>query len=399
MQCSRFEGPPQDTLTIRVHDAAFHSRYDTRLHAVRARRASLLVVVLLAAGCATPEPPKPAPAPPPPAPRGAAARASEAAPPPEPQLSPAQAKAAGAEAHGGGDHPAAERRRAGGAKDARAGPGARPVERPRQESSSTRSRPIRRRSSARRSSATPCSATTRCRRSRSTYLGDRYKFYILAKYNDISNPSKLAAGQVIKVPGRAPPVSAARPSRRARADAASRRTKRPKPRRPKRRRRAAPIDATDAAGRATCTKSRQPRGRLRRRISEAALRDPGNSDAVGAARRDRGRSRDVTSARPRRRIQRQNLDEAINKWDRVLALEPNNQKAKLERERAIDLRKKTEREVRREVIRRKVARLRSRERLRGRMPRSGRSLDLQRRSLSSPLLVSCPAFRAPPWRP
>ena len=39
-------------------------------------------------------------------------------------------------------------------------------------------------------------------------------------------------------------------------------------------------------------------------------------------------------------FQRQNLDDAISKWDRILALEPNNQKAKLERERAIDLRKK-----------------------------------------------------------
>ena len=37
------------------------------------------------------------------------------------------------------------------------------------------------------------------------YLGDRFRFHILAKYNDIPNPSKLAAGQVIKIPGRAPP--------------------------------------------------------------------------------------------------------------------------------------------------------------------------------------------------
>ena len=40
------------------------------------------------------------------------------------------------------------------------------------------------------------------------YLGDRFRFYILAKYNDISNPSRLAAGQVIKIPGRAPPPGA-----------------------------------------------------------------------------------------------------------------------------------------------------------------------------------------------
>src|SRR5581483_9960362 len=43
------------------------------------------------------------------------------------------------------------------------------------------------------------------------YLGDRFRFWILAKYNEIPNPSKLAAGQVIKIPGRAPapaPVAA-----------------------------------------------------------------------------------------------------------------------------------------------------------------------------------------------
>ncbi len=36
------------------------------------------------------------------------------------------------------------------------------------------------------------------------YLGDRFRFYILAKYNEMPNPSRLAAGQVIKIPGRAP---------------------------------------------------------------------------------------------------------------------------------------------------------------------------------------------------
>jgi nucleoid-associated protein YgaU len=29
------------------------------------------------------------------------------------------------------------------------------------------------------------------------FLGDRFRFYILAKYNDMTNPSRLAAGQVL----------------------------------------------------------------------------------------------------------------------------------------------------------------------------------------------------------
>ncbi len=69
-------------------------------------------------------------------------------------------------------------------------------------------------------------------------------------------------------------------------------------------------------------RSRQPRRRTATRRTAPAL-----------ARRY---EREATQA-----FQRQNLDEAIGKWDRVLALEPGNQKAKLERERAeLDLRKK-----------------------------------------------------------
>ena len=166
------------------------------------------------------------------------------------------------------------------------------------------------------------------------YLGDRFRFHILAKYNEISNPSRLAAGQVIKIPGKAPPATAARPAVPA-------------------------AEATDEAAKAAAVESATPRGAsvalmqqgadLQKTgnlegaydaFREAAVRDPGNKDA--ATQRDSVRQalarryeREAAQA-----FQRQNLDEAISKWDRVLALEPNNQKAKLERERALDLRKK-----------------------------------------------------------
>jgi tetratricopeptide (TPR) repeat protein len=169
-----------------------------------------------------------------------------------------------------------------------------------------------------------------------TYMGDRYKFHILAKYNEIPNPSRLAAGQVIKIPGRAPPPGAA--------------TARPAPA-------PAAVDVPPEA--AAVTETATPRsasmtlmqqgqdmakgGNLEGAYDayrEAVARDPGNRDAVlqrDAARGQLARryEREATQA-----FQRQNLDEAIGKWDRVLALEPANQKAKLERERAIDLRKK-----------------------------------------------------------
>jgi len=159
------------------------------------------------------------------------------------------------------------------------------------------------------------------------YLGDRYRFYILAKYNDIANPSRLAAGQIIKIPGRAPPPSAA----------------------------PAPEVATtpppaDAAAPSADLASLMRKGRLQQSVgnlegayttfTDAVARYPGNKDAV--EQRDavktaliRGYDRDAIQA-----FQRQNLDLAISKWDRILELDPANQKAKLERERALDLKKR-----------------------------------------------------------
>jgi len=44
------------------------------------------------------------------------------------------------------------------------------------------------------------------------YLGDKFKFYVLARYNDMDNPSLLKVGEVIKVPGKKRAVVAARPA-------------------------------------------------------------------------------------------------------------------------------------------------------------------------------------------
>ena len=173
------------------------------------------------------------------------------------------------------------------------------------------------------------------------YLGDRFRFYILARYNDIQNPSRLAAGQVIKIPGKAPPTgatpaaAAARPPAPVAAEVPDESIK------------LASVD--NATPRNASSALMQQASDMQRAgnlegaydaFREAAQRDPGNRDAV--LQRDATRTqlarryeRDATQA-----FQRQNLDEAIAKWDRVLALEPGNQKAKLERERAIDLRKR-----------------------------------------------------------
>ena len=74
--------------------------------------------------------------------------------------------------------------------------------------------------------------------------------------------------------------------------------------------------------------------------TDAAARNPGNAEAA--------KKRDATRATLIRKLdreasqafQRQNLDLAIAKWDRVLELDPANRKARLERERALDLKKR-----------------------------------------------------------
>ena len=164
------------------------------------------------------------------------------------------------------------------------------------------------------------------------YLGDRFRFYILAKYNDMASPNKLAAGQVIKIPGRAPatpPAAVAPPAPP--ADAVV------KPAEPE----AKPHD--DVADLLQKGKDLEASGNLEgayAAYSDAARKTPVNAEAV--RRRDaskavlvRSLDREGTQA-----FQRQNLDLAITKWDRILELDPNNQKAKLERERCLELKKK-----------------------------------------------------------
>jgi Tfp pilus assembly protein PilF len=171
-----------------------------------------------------------------------------------------------------------------------------------------------------------------------TYLGDRFRFYILAKYNDIANPSRLGAGQVIKIPGKgpiAPPVAArpaAKPAEAAEPAGAPAAAAAPEPETPTQsaalmQKAAAQSKSGDLAGAYAS-------------YSEAARSDPGNKDAV--------LQRDATKQALIRRYdreatqfyQRQKLDEAIAKYDQILELDPANQKAKLERERAVDLKKR-----------------------------------------------------------
>lgn len=170
------------------------------------------------------------------------------------------------------------------------------------------------------------------------YLGDRFRFYILAKYNEMTNPNRLAAGQVIKIPGKGPvaPPPAAPPR-------AVEPVEPPKPAA------VAPAAEPEPKGRDDVSVALRKARELEAKgnfegayaaINDAAARFPGN-EAV-AKQRDATRAallrsldREATQA-----FQRQNLDLAIAKWDRMLEVDPANRKARLERERAADLKKR-----------------------------------------------------------
>ena len=162
------------------------------------------------------------------------------------------------------------------------------------------------------------------------FLGDRFRFYILAKYNDITNPSRLAAGQVIRVPGRAPPAAVATPPVEPVPPVAVPTPPEPKPR----------DDIADALKKVA---ELERAGNLEAAYfayTDLAQRYPASAEA--AKRRDASRAaflrqldREATTA-----FQRQNLDLAIAKWDRMLEIDPGNRKARLERERALDLKRR-----------------------------------------------------------
>lgn len=161
------------------------------------------------------------------------------------------------------------------------------------------------------------------------YMGDRFRFWILAKYNDIANPSRVAVGQVIKIPGRQPAVPPPAPV--AETPAAPPKPPEPEPPKP---------DLADALKRGADLEKSGNLEAAYATYSDAAARFPTSQDAI--KKRDATRANLIRSLDREASVafQRQNLDLAIAKWDRILELDPNNRKARLERERAQDLKKR-----------------------------------------------------------
>ena len=161
------------------------------------------------------------------------------------------------------------------------------------------------------------------------YLNDVYMFYALARYNDIKVPRLVAGGQVIRVPGKAPPSDAfAAPAQPSPAPA-------PKPALV-----AAPPVAPPASGPAAAAPAPA--------TSQSAVAPPSPAPAATPADPARAeREREAAIAKHTREARsafaKQDLDGAIRSWDAVLALDPNNPTASLERQKAVTLKQRLQR--------------------------------------------------------
>jgi tetratricopeptide (TPR) repeat protein len=151
------------------------------------------------------------------------------------------------------------------------------------------------------------------------FLGDKFEFYALARYNDIKVPRQLAGGQVIKVPGKAPAPTTPAPRATPRPGTAAPAAAAPSP---------SPVPATSVPPPAP--------------PPAAAAEPAGPTDAQRAEQAERERRQSVQrlTAEARRSFARQDLDGAIRQWDQVLALDADNATARLERQRAVELRDK-----------------------------------------------------------
>ena len=166
------------------------------------------------------------------------------------------------------------------------------------------------------------------------FLGDIYAFYILARYNDIKIPRQVSGGQVIRIPGKAPPPGT--------LDAEPRRPDKPAP--------AAPLPPSvpataepSAADKAlTRAEAAEKRGELERAYSDYRAASGGDLGPESQAKAENLRRRLVQryTMSARSAFAKQDLDGAIRHWDRVMQLDPSNDTARLEQQKALALKEK-----------------------------------------------------------
>lgn len=189
-------------------------------------------------------------------------------------------------------------------------------------------------------------------------LGDVFKFYVLARYNDIKVPRQVSAGQALRIPTKLqvaepPRVQAPRPApapapERAKAEVPAPPPAQPAPPPP------APVppppppppppseptaaeQAMAAAAAAANAGDRERAYAEYRRASALGVPEaPARAEALRKA-----LIGDYTTD-ARRAFAQHNMDAAIRSWEQVLRLDPGNRTAAEERDRAIDLKKRAE---------------------------------------------------------
>lgn len=196
------------------------------------------------------------------------------------------------------------------------------------------------------------------------FLGDIYLFYGLARYNDIKVPRQVAGGQVIRVPGKAPAVEDREPPRPAKASgktggkgskgdapvatpapapvsapapaAASVAEPAPAP--------SAPAQTAELSPGARAMQSAQAAeraGNLDKALADYRLAASlGQSGSANKAEVVRKQLVDRHVQKARAAMARQDLDGAIANWNRVLELDPGNDMARLEKQKALTLKEK-----------------------------------------------------------
>jgi tetratricopeptide (TPR) repeat protein len=180
------------------------------------------------------------------------------------------------------------------------------------------------------------------------FMNDVFSFYILARYNDIKVPRLVSAGQVIRVPGRPPaggvdapaprpsPPAATNPPPAPPAPAPAAPVSPPPPAAPP-----APAEPTPGVKAMRSAEAAERAGDLDRALAEynraAGLDQAGAAVKVSDVRKKLVQ-RHTQSARAA--MAKQDVDGSIRSWDRVLELEPGNETAKLERQRAVGLKEK-----------------------------------------------------------
>jgi tetratricopeptide (TPR) repeat protein len=170
------------------------------------------------------------------------------------------------------------------------------------------------------------------------FMGDIYSFYILARYNNMAVPKQVSGGQVLRIPGKAPPPSVMRETAKVELPSAS-----PPPPPPPAVPAPPPPPAEPTPGERAMRAGAlaQKSGDFERALAEyskaATLDQPGAEGKATEVRRQLV-SRYTLNARTA--FAKQDLDGAIRSWERVLAVDPNNETAKLERQRALSLKEK-----------------------------------------------------------